>query len=293
MGNRMSNFGLELENCNCCNLCNSKNYAILYKIEPFRVLKCQECGFVYANARPKNDQKNLESIYSEQYFAKKEYDVNYGYKDYIGSKKEYQLLFEQRIQYLESFKPKGKLLDIGCAVGFFMETAKKRGWDTYGVEVSKFASNYARQELGLNVYTGSLESAHYRENSFDAITMWDVLEHVCNPMGTVKEVHKILKNDGVVIISTLNFNSFLSKRNKDHWAELKLPEHLNYFNRKSLNFLMQKTSFYCLKITTMSVNSPKHHKVLVPLVWVYRHLKDFLDGYDSLTTVAIKKAQNV
>jgi len=289
----MSNFALELKEWDCCNLCNYKGSVILYNIGSFKVLKCQECGFVYLNPRPKNDQKNLSTIYSKEYFIKDEYDVNYGYKDYIGSKKEYQPLFKQRIQYVEKFKPKGKLLDIGCATGFFLESAKTRGWGTYGVELSEFASDYDRTELGLIVHTGTVESAHYPENSFDAITMWDVLEHVSDPVETLKEAHKILKNEGVLIISTLNINSFLSKKYKEHWAELKLPEHLNYFNRKSLNFLMQKVSFYCLKTTTISINTRKHHKVLAPLVWAYRHLKDFLDGYDSLTAIAIKKNPNV
>jgi 2-polyprenyl-3-methyl-5-hydroxy-6-metoxy-1,4-benzoquinol methylase len=90
-----------------------------------------------------------------------------------------------------------KILDIGCSIGIFLLTAQERGFETYGVDISELSAEYARKQFHLNVFSGTLEAAHYPDNTFDIITLWDVIEHVLEPGLLLAEAKRVLKCNGV------------------------------------------------------------------------------------------------
>jgi 2-polyprenyl-3-methyl-5-hydroxy-6-metoxy-1,4-benzoquinol methylase len=133
---------------------------------------------------------------------------------------------------------RGTLLDVGCAMGAFLEVARKNGWEITGVELSEFGSAYARNNLKLNVYTGSLEDAidkgQIQGNSFDVVTLWDTLEHLTDPAALLKKVNHVLKDGGWFFCSTVNIDSFLSRKQGEHWHFFRPPKHLFYYSEQTL-----------------------------------------------------------
>jgi 2-polyprenyl-3-methyl-5-hydroxy-6-metoxy-1,4-benzoquinol methylase len=146
------------------------------------------------------------------------------------------------------FSGEGKILDIGCGNGRYLSSLKKQGWQTYGIEQNPGASKYARDELHLNVNTGDLLNCKYQNKYFDVITMWHSLEHLYEPLPTLKEIKKILINDGLLVISVPNIDSFVARIFKTYWYGLQLPIHLITFTTDSITKMLESAGFDVKKI---------------------------------------------
>jgi SAM-dependent methyltransferase len=109
------------------------------------------------------------------------------------------------------FTGEGKLLDIGCGNGRYLSILQKLGWQTYDVEKNPKASRYARDELYFDVQTGDLLHCKYRDNSFDAVTIWHSLEHLYDFLYTLKEIGRILNNNGQLIVAVPNIDCIVAK----------------------------------------------------------------------------------
>jgi SAM-dependent methyltransferase len=131
--------------------------------------------------------------------------------------------------------PSGSLLDVGCASGLFLDLAARRGWQVTGVEPNAALSRKAEALLGPpgKVFGVSLQEAPLTPASFDAITLWDVLEHVTDPAGFLRRCRDLLKPGGYLFANVPNVDSLMARLFGRRWP-LWLPEHLNYFNRRSL-----------------------------------------------------------
>ena len=102
---------------------------------------------------------------------------------------------------------RGRLLDVGCATGFFLDLARRDGWQVAGIEPSEWASSYARDVLGLDVKQGTVSTAELRDNYFDVITLWDVVEHLVDPLGDFTRLAAALKPGGLLAFSTHSIES--------------------------------------------------------------------------------------
>ncbi|MEZ4103684.1 MAG: methyltransferase domain-containing protein [Candidatus Paceibacterota bacterium] len=136
----------------------------------------------------------------------------------------------------------GHLLDVGCGSGAAMIDLQKMGWKVTGIDFDPNAIHNAKQK-GLNVYLGDLKQINFPDNSFDAILMSHVIEHVPNPIETLKECHRILKHNGHLIAITPNADSRGHRRFKDHWRGLEVPRHLQIFTPNSLKNIGLKAGF--------------------------------------------------
>ncbi len=121
------------------------------------------------------------------------------------------LIYGKALGRLEEVLAPGRLLDVGCSYGAFLEMACGRGWQAHGVELSPKSSRYAVEERGFEVFTGTLEEAGYPENHFSAVTLWDVIEHLCRPVETLKETWRILEPGGVLVLFTINQQSLFNR----------------------------------------------------------------------------------
>jgi 2-polyprenyl-3-methyl-5-hydroxy-6-metoxy-1,4-benzoquinol methylase len=111
---------------------------------------------------------------------------------------------------LNQLKAPGKLLDVGCSYGAFMQMARDAGWNVTGVELNTKTAEFARDERGFEVFNGTIEQAAYPDGTFDAVTMWDVIEHLDDPVATLKEVHRVLVPGGLFFVFTINQQSLLN-----------------------------------------------------------------------------------
>jgi SAM-dependent methyltransferase len=139
------------------------------------------------------------------------------------------------------WKAGGRLLDVGCATGDFLAHMAKYGWQVHGVEPSLAASRRARQMHDLDVRTGDLEQARFPDGYFDVVTLWDVLEHLHDPLGSLKEIHRILKSDGVLVIELPNTQSFDAMLFGTYWIGLDIPRHLYVFPPAPLEAMLEET----------------------------------------------------
>lgn len=242
-----------------CPLCNNSTFTVLYsstlKKEDFnpeviknnlkntlddyrkhaQIVRCKKCNLVYTN--PMEDMKSVLKGYKD--VVDEEYLINEKYRKKLSA---------HHLETLEKTKQKGSLLDVGCFAGFFLEIAKKKGWKTYGIEPSSWAATIAKKK-GINILGRDIEGARLKQNSFDAITLWDVIEHLPNPQKVIKIIHKALKRDGVVALGTPNIESLLSKILKDHYPYL-IRMHIILYSPQTLRKLLEENGFKVLHIST-------------------------------------------
>lgn len=194
-----------------------------------RIVRCNNCSLVYVSPRFKENQ--IAKGYRES--------LDHGHSQEERGRRK---TFEKAIILLEKiYKKKGRLLDVGCANGLFIEVAKKNGWDSFGVEISKEFKIKAQQK-GLKVYQGTLQEQIFEKNYFDVITYWDVLEHVYNPKKELMLAHKLLKPSGLILVNYPDFGSIPARLSGKHWWFL-LSVHLYYFTRETLLKFFNKTGF--------------------------------------------------
>lgn len=224
-----------------CNICNSKAEDIISKTDIGNIVRCKKCGLLYRN--PRLSARDEIDKYKHQI-----YDESCGFVE-DKSKKE---IFVSILNKLEHHK--GKILDIGCADGYFLALARERGWEPYGIEISDFLLRKARESLGGKQIIGvPLKMANFPPNSFDVISMWDVLDHLMDPLGELIEIGRILKKKGLLIIRVRNtaFHVLMNKLfKKNVLGIIKRPTifHLYGFNNKNIKVLLEKANLSKLKI---------------------------------------------
>lgn len=208
------------------------------------VVRCINCGIAYALIIP-----TLEAI--REYYTKQFADERHWERELASAR---PWLHRRLLAQIMHHRRGGKLLDIGCSFGFFINMARGMGYDVIGVEISEPAVNYARNKLGLNVFIGTLEEASFDEESIDVVTMIDVLEHIPEPMKTLREAKRILREGGLLVVRVPNF--------KFHWLKTLLlraikrrgfigldsHNHVNHFTVKALRDGLRRLGFNVVEV---------------------------------------------
>ena len=163
-----------------------------------------------------------------------------------------QIALKNKLDLINSFQPnKGRILDIGAGTGDFLLTAQENGWQTIGVEPSPRAKGIAiKKGISFVEDTKELES-----HSFDTITMWHVLEHVPDLDAQIKELNRLLKQNGTLIVAVPNFKSFDAKHYGVFWAAYDVPIHFWHFSKKAIELLFAKEGMKLEKVLPMKFDS--------------------------------------
>jgi len=201
------------------------------------VVCCVSCRLMFVN--PRISSEEIAKKYSGKSYFEREDDAT-GYRNYLQDRELHLMFFRRQLDELEARGPKENLMDVGCAGGFLIEEANQRGWRAAGVELSEFASEYARQTLGLNVATGNLRDASFPSDHYQAVVMDDVIEHFENPLSEILEVRRILKPGGFLLVHTPNAASPWRHLMGRKWVHLKPDEHLYYFDPATIRRLLEK-----------------------------------------------------
>ncbi len=223
-----------------CPVCRGGSSRLLEPAEPpHRVLHCPACDVAFVDPFP--DRAALQRRYGPGYYAA-----------WISRQKSRRArMWDARLRFLEGVAGRGRLLDVGCGDGAFLEQARRRGWEVAGTEISSWAAAHAAATLGRAVFCGELREAAYPEAHFDAVTLWHVLEHVTEPLSLLEEVRRILKPRGVLIVAVPNRNDRvmqaayrLVKRRRPKLFSLRDREpHLFHFSAASLTRLVALAGF--------------------------------------------------
>jgi SAM-dependent methyltransferase len=243
---------VKVEHVNCI-ICEKDDTEFLFSARDrqfglpgeFKVLKCRDCGLVYLNPRPTKGE--ITKYYPDRYGP---------HQLILGTIiKHNRFIWQHYIQLftrksdpwsLEDLS-KGKILDVGCGSGADLKKLRDKGWETYGVDISSIAVKHARK-LGLDVFSGELNEAMFPNGYFDVIVMKYALEHMHNPLKVLNEAHRILRDDGLLVIGVPNINSMEAKIFKGYWYHLDVPRHLYHFSPHTLELLLKKSKFSIRKI---------------------------------------------
>lgn len=222
-----------------CNNCGSSNYVALSKVtclysnELLSVVKCSDCDLVYLNPRP---DKSLGLEYFEKAYSNAE-----GFEEHEYYRNHDQIFRRNKVRF-DTIKDlpvnRKRVLDFGAGQGHFVKTAADHGWDAVGIELSVAAIRVAKENFDLNL----LDSLDKVEGLFDVITLWDVIEHLEDPKQTLLDLEKYLAPEGYFIIETSNIDSSDYVALKENWSYWNI-DHLYYYSRKTLNYLMNTINF--------------------------------------------------
>lgn len=241
-----------------CNYCGSSNLRIVYRLNncsgsdspvleyniskdslnfgDFKIVKCMHCGLIYLS--PKPDTGLLLELY-----AKTQDNL------YLSEEEERRRSARFLLNKISRYKGKGRLLDLGCSAGILLDEARKLGWEVYGVELSSWAIQHAKEKFNIEIFRGELKEARFPDGYFDIVVMADSIEHLSDPAGCLSEAKRILKPDGIICISTPDIGSILSRIIGKSWWGIK-QSHLVYFNKRSISKILNDTGFKVLSFSS-------------------------------------------
>jgi len=226
----------------------------------FHVVRCVPCGFVYLNPRPGDGE--LARHYPDLAHRRSR------------PLTEIPAAFLWRIGQIERRAGRGRLLDVGCGDGRFLAALLRRGWDVCGLDNSPSAIRVARQQLGDRVALTTLPEASHAPDSFDVVSLFEVLEHLPDPFGDLREIHRLLKPGGLICLSVPNFASLERLVFRRWWAGLDAPRHLQQFTPESLRFFLEKAGFELLELR--SINADKIQAGKRAITYCQESLRFFL-----------------
>ncbi len=257
--------------CDICGADNAGEYLTLplvYEGEGMRFVQCRDCGHVYANPRP--TAAWLDAYYDAERtpeFLERRINEHWG---------QCQLWVSTLAPHL----PGGSsLLDVGCGIGLFAKLAHDHGWDVHGVEPNPHEAAFAWRRFGLNaIHAGRLDSAVYPDASFDAVTLWDVVEHAPSPTALLGDIRRVLKPGGVFAFTAPNVNGRLAReRSPVFWEQ----GHLHFFSERTLNRLLAETGFAPVS-SMMTPYMPVRNEAV----------KDFIKRYGKWAIVGARRVLN-
>ena len=226
-----------------------------YGAAPSDIVRCAACGHMQVGEFPAEPE--LDEAYSEVAEAA-----------YLDEEQGQRATAARALDRIERHVERGAICDLGCWVGFLLSEAERRGWETRGVEPSRYAADVARERFGLNVETGTVDTADLPEAHFDAIVMGDVIEHLPDPASTLDRIAGLLRPGGVLYLALPDAGSHIARALGARWWSV-LPTHVQYFTRASLSALLARRGYRVEWIGT------------APKAFTVRYYVERLEGYSE------------
>lgn len=233
-------------NTNIKCLCNSINYENSYtgkwkeknKNINFKLLKCQICGLQRTDPAPKTTTCSYDD------FQKR-----------LDHRKLYQSFAQNTIKTIFEYKQGKhlKILDVGSNIGIFVEAAKEQNWEVIGIDIDRKAIEIGKKKYGVDLRNTLLENAGFQKNEFDVVTLSHTLEHVYKPLELLKEIKRVLKDNGIIIIEVPNVNGLpvkIQKLRGEAWYGYDPLHHVWQFEPKTLNSLIENSDYEILNLDT-------------------------------------------
>lgn len=231
----------KLENLHTlCPLCAGSALANKYKVKGFTIVKCLNCSLTFV--RDKLSQSELGAYYESL-------DQDYVYADPLNVANLSYYFYKVR-SLIERKVAKGRILDIGCSSGIFLDVMS--GWERHGIEFPSAVANHARSNYGENIYLGSLVDYPERSAYFDCITLFDVLDHMPDPILALEKCNRMLRPGGLLVVKVHDIGCLFARISGSRFYAIIPPYHLFYFNRHTLTSAVTRAGFGVLDIRHMA-----------------------------------------
>jgi 2-polyprenyl-3-methyl-5-hydroxy-6-metoxy-1,4-benzoquinol methylase len=223
-----------------CPVCLAGQPTFYCQKQRARYFICDHCGLIFQHPLP-----TTESMAA---WADEEY-ASGAYHDYVAARPMKMRHFEQRLDDIGDVGGSGRLLDVGCSCGYFMEVAKSRGFDVQGIEFSSSAIAAATPDIRTRIFQGKLEDMPDK-GPFDVVSAFDLIEHVHDPRAFLRRSAGLLRPGGVLLISTPDTGHYLRYLMRSRWPMLQPMQHLSLFSRKALAGALRAEGFETVRVET-------------------------------------------
>jgi 2-polyprenyl-3-methyl-5-hydroxy-6-metoxy-1,4-benzoquinol methylase len=238
--------GLDLLESPPCHLCGREDGPILVDDPPFKVRLCAGCGLAYTSPRVRADK--LPELYNAGYFSS-ESAGDFGYASYTADAAGFRRTFELKADVVTRHVAGGRALEIGCAAGFFLDTLRRRGFETHGIEIGEEVFAHARDVFRLpNLHLGPLESYAPPVEPFDLVALFDVIEHLADPTAAMRRVRSMLRPGGIAVLQTQDVASLARRVMGRKWTHFKQAEHVYHFSPATIRTLLDRAGFDVLEV---------------------------------------------
>jgi SAM-dependent methyltransferase len=205
----------------------------------YGIAECLTCGLVQLQPTP--TPETLRALYeTDAYFG----GEGSGYSEYESQEQEYLATFREDVRRIAEFLPSGKVLEVGCGYGYFLQAALQAGYDAYGIDLSPTAVKWASERLPNRVFCGLLEEVpQIQEQQYDVIFGSHLIEHLTEPGAFLEHAASLLRPGGLLVLVTPNIRSLLSRASGRRWVSYKIPEHVSYYDPRTITGLLDRAGF--------------------------------------------------
>lgn len=241
-----------------CPVCESKNWSEVYRIGAWGIEECENCGFAKIDPLPSRDNRQL--CYSKEEVVarntkKKSFSRNLSRaaKRLFGkiTKRNKSEIFYNKLR--KHLPPKSKILDIGCGDGSFLQLAKNE-FNCAGIEISEYLASLAGRIDGVGIRSGNFLNTDFKGETYDAITLISLLEHLDDPLGAVRKCFNLLNRNGILLLKTVNYGCINRKIKRAKWTGFRPPDHVVYFTPRNLSRILEKAGFSKVKVKAWPLN---------------------------------------
>lgn len=221
-----------------CPICGSSDGQWVARHRELDIVRCRNCGHGYVWPVPAADF--IDAIYKDAHYYRGSLD-SIGFHDYASLEPARRRMFTQHLVRIEAEIGKGQILDVGCATGDFLKVARDRGWRVLGVDPS--AGRALVEAAGIQLVGTTVHDAKVEEATLDAITFWDVLEHLPDPISDLARARQLLRPGGILALTVPDSANFLARLSGPRWFGYKTAgEHLQFFTDASLRLALHKVN---------------------------------------------------
>lgn len=238
----------------------------------FHVVRCCNCGWLRQNPRP--SAGDLPNYYPKDYvpYARAIED-----EEKLLTRWGRHYGVTKRCRSVERFVSPGRMLEVGCGTGIFLNEMHRRGWSVVGLDPNQYASEFARKRFGLEVFSGTLEEFNPSPEAFDVICAWDVVEHLPEPAKDLRRMKQALRPGGLLVLSVPNLASLDLRLFGDSWLGWDLPRHLYFFPNNALEKFFRENAMQVIDCRGIA-GSYTHFSASVSLF-----MKDHAANHDKAT----------
>ena len=228
-----------------CVLCGGGAFRDRHEIAGHAIRDCEGCGLTQLQPMP--PRALLDELYGDEYFESG--DAGVGYGDYASQEQEYLATFADDVRRIREFASGGRLLEVGCGFGYFLEVAARAGFDVQGVDASPRAVAESSRRLPGRIFQGAVsEVPELEERRFDVIFASHLIEHISEPLPFVRDLATRLEPGGHLVLVTPNVKSWLARISGSRWVSFKIPEHVVFYAPDTIGRLLRECGLEVLAV---------------------------------------------